>query len=244
MPNHVKNRITGPKEVIDALMGEEEGKPSVDFNKIIPKPDYVWDGSVSLAVESAAEIALGLIKWDSPPRNNPLADFQSGNYGGAASVIHYSNCVKQLKNGPFPKDFSDEDFEAFVSFMRCHRKCGLMHGLDWNREKWGTKWNAYETERVSDTVVTFETAWSAPHKVMVELANQTKAAFLHEWADEDTGSNVGRCHYKEGADDVDVEDLAGKREGYELAFDLRPDRKEDYVLVGDSYEYHDEEDDD
>jgi len=234
MPNHVTNRLTGTKELIDSIMGEYEGKPCVDFNLVMPCPDYVWKGSVCLGVESAAEIALGLIDWKNPPKNNALADFTSGNYGGAASVLHYSNCFRQLQDGPFPKDFKDEDFEAFISFMRSYRACGVMHGLNWNTKFWGTKWNAYETNRLSDTVVTFETAWSAPHPVIEKLAGKATQTLLHEWADEDIGSNVGRIRYEDNT--KEVQDLANTKEGYELAFDLNK-CGDDYVLVNGKYEY-------
>lgn len=241
MPNHVTSRLTGPKELIDIITGEEDGKPCVDFNRVIPCPDYVWKDGVNMAVETAAEIALGLIQWDSPPRNNAADDFKAGNFGGAASVLHYSNCVRQLQKGPFVKDFNDQDFEAFVSFMRAYRQCGEMHGLNWNRKFWGTKWNAYETNRVSDTVVTFETAWSAPHPVMMALAKKAKVAFVHEWADEDTGSNVGRVKYKAtNPESSVVEDLSNTNAGYELAFNLDPNLSDNYVLVDGKYTYREE----
>ena len=237
MPNHVTNRITGPKSLIDRLMGEHEGKPCVDFAKIVPVPDVIVQDSVASHVESAAEIALGLIDFANPPRNNALADFQSGNYGSASDALHYSNCVRQLREGPHPKDFNDADFASFLAYLRAWKETGYMNWYQWNTANWGTKWNAYDTNRISDEIVLFDTAWSAPHPVMCKLA-ESGGEFLHEWADEDTGSNVGRVRYSGDSEPL-VEDLKGTREGYELAFEFDPDKKRYYRLQGDSYEYFD-----
>jgi len=247
MPNHVTNRIVAPKEVIQKLMGtDKDGKPCVDFNNIIPMPDIIKGDSVAGHVESAAQIALGLIDFK---KNNYTTGtqrvnmFNSGDYGGLSDILHHSNCVKQLLEGPHPKDFNDEDFNAFIRHLQAYRQCdGLMNWYKWSCKKWGTKWNAYEFEKVSETEITFQTAWSAPFPVMVELAKQTGKAFLHEWADEDTGSNVGFCRFPEGEDgEGEVKDLSGTKEGYELAFRLHPGAEENYRLVDGKYKYHEEE---
>jgi len=45
--------------------------------------------------------------------------------------------------------------------------------LDWNRENWGTKWNAYSTEIITndnDTLeLTFQTAWNIPTPIIEAL---------------------------------------------------------------------------
>ena len=73
-----------------------------------------------------------------------------------------------------------------------HEKLG-QNALDWSRENWGTKWNAYShkpTQRTEDTLtLTFETAWSAPYGWLMALFNTTKRDFDHNWLDE--GSDRG-----------------------------------------------------
>lgn len=210
MPNHIMNRISGPKELIDLLMNEEDGKPCVDFNRIIPRPEIVPAVDVPSHIELAALVALGIeLQHPYPDRDRFL-----------------------------PKNFSVDDFATFISFLRSYHVTGAMHGLEWNRANWGTKWNAYQTERKSDRVVEFQTAWSAPHPVIEKLAEQAGMAFGHEWADEDFGSNVGRTEVASGR--VDRNDLDGTLAGWELCFDLWPDRKDDYRRVGDTYEYAEE----
>lgn len=73
----------------------------------------------------------------------------------------------------------------------------------WNREFWGTKWNAYDT-RVEGgdgdvAVVTFETAWSHPAPVIEALARRFPDIRIEvAYADEDLGSNVGSYVIEDG----------------------------------------------
>jgi len=64
--------------------------------------------------------------------------------------------------------------------------------LDWNRQEWGTKWNAYSIERLSDTSIKFETAWSHPSPVILALSEKFPTELITvQYADEDLGSNLG-----------------------------------------------------
>jgi len=68
---------------------------------------------------------------------------------------------------------------------------GKKNWHDWNRENWGTKWNAYGQKegaritRTEDSVtVHFETAWSPPRRWLAALFNSTGLPFEHNWLDE------------------------------------------------------------
>jgi hypothetical protein len=63
----------------------------------------------------------------------------------------------------------------------------------WNCENWGTKWNAYSTERSGNEVV-FETAWCSPCPVMEklhEICVEYNVTCEVTYADEDVGCNTG-----------------------------------------------------
>lgn len=65
--------------------------------------------------------------------------------------------------------------------------------LDWNREHWGTKWDAYEsmTDGIEDGVLQFQTAWSCPMPVFQKLIERFPGEHIELlWADEDLGSNL------------------------------------------------------
>lgn len=237
MPNHVKNLVQGPAELVERLVGvASDGKPCVDFNRVIPMPEIIKGDCVPADVEGAAEIALGLIDF-SALEVDALAAFNRNDYAESSRPVHAGNLLRQLKEGPHPKDFDDERFELFIRYLRAYRECGgLMNWYDWSCAMWGTKWNAYDFERESETKIVFSTAWSAPHPVMERLAEVAKASFIHEWADEDTGSNVGIRVYQ--ADGTWTEqELSGTKEGYELAFSFRPEIEEYYEFDGVAYRY-------
>ena len=64
--------------------------------------------------------------------------------------------------------------------------------MDWARAHWGTKWNAYDTERRAEDQLKFETAWSHPDPVIIALSEKFPEAEIHvRYADEDLGSNFG-----------------------------------------------------
>ena len=76
-----------------------------------------------------------------------------------------------------------------------HEKAFHETSLNWCRENWGTKWNAYgprKVERADDTLtLLFETAWSPPYGWLVAVFNHFKVSFHHNWLDE--GAIRGRC---------------------------------------------------
>lgn len=59
MPNYVKVEVSASQMVIDALMGEpgEDGKPRVDFNRVIPEPINLERGNCT------GHHAEGVICW-------------------------------------------------------------------------------------------------------------------------------------------------------------------------------------
>ena len=74
---------------------------------------------------------------------------------------------------------------------------------DWNRARWGTKWNGYRgsLESVaggSEVVIRFQTAWSVPEPVLAELSFLfPELTFKAEFIDE--GWNfAGVQHYQQG----------------------------------------------
>lgn len=60
----------------------------------------------------------------------------------------------------------------------------------WNRENWGTKWNAYSCSNKVDgdkAVIRFDTAWSVPYPVLAAFCNRFQIPFEHRYFEE--GSN-------------------------------------------------------
>lgn len=85
------------------------------------------------------------------------------------------------------------------------KKYGENNWYDYCVSAWSTKWNSFgydcvdEYEEGSNTI-RFETAWSAPQKVIAKLSNMfPDVEFLHKWADEDFGYNCGWCRLQNGS---------------------------------------------
>lgn len=87
-----------------------------------------------------------------------------------------------------------------------HEKAFKRTALDWCRENWGTKWNAYGIDEggkyksfveTDDSVtLTFQTAWRAPYPWLAALFNFTKMTFDHNWLDEGHSRGVaGKFNY-------------------------------------------------
>lgn len=86
-------------------------------------------------------------------------------------------------------------------FIRTEKSCVMedkdrpwFNWYDWRLANWNTKWNAYDGYTiVGKTQITFvfNTAWSFPYAVAVELAKQLGYDLELKYADEDYGSNCG-----------------------------------------------------
>ena len=86
-------------------------------------------------------------------------------------------------------------------FIRTEKSCVMedkdrpwFNWYEWRLANWNTKWNAYDGYTiVGKTQITFvfNTAWSFPYAVAVELAKQLGYNLELKYADEDYGNNCG-----------------------------------------------------
>ncbi len=128
MPNHVKtvikfigeNKEEVSKNFFEKCVKTEGDETSLDFNEIIPMPDYIFTGN------------LGTKEREMYGKNN---------------------------------------------------------WYDWSIRNWGTKWNAYEFNKIDDYSFEFQTAWNHPEPIIYEIFNQYKCEMEVEYADEDMGYN-------------------------------------------------------
>ncbi|MBD1572913.1 hypothetical protein HC725_06415 [Vibrio sp. S17_S38] len=173
MPNHVTTIVQSDSAVIESMLN---GDRLVDFNLIIPKHQDLELGS-SLGINLAAESAANLMCME-PTSNNEL--------------IAKLELINRLKTNAI--EMTDECFEQFVQMMRNKRSHGFYHVMDFARNAWGTKWNAYDqsAEINTDCKVTFDTAWSHPAPVILFISKKFPNSVIKvNYADEDLGSNCG-----------------------------------------------------
>ena len=178
VPNWITNKITAPKAVIQAMLNEQ-GK--VDFNTMAPFPGprgAEWTG-INCDAETAAEAVCG-----KPLSTHPM--LRSLEAANRADID-----IKKM---------SPESFEQFVGMLENYRACGYLHGMDFARQVWGTKWNACEpTANPDEGTASFNTAWSCPEGVLIDLSKRFPDESIEViYADEDIGSNCGKFTLKAG----------------------------------------------
>lgn len=104
---------------------------------------------------------------------------------GSPRLVDFNKIIPQPAN-MFHGGLSEEDRR------RCSAE-GIPNWYDWNIKHWGTKWGAYSIRQREGNSITFETAWSFPEPVAQKLAKIfPDIKMTWDWADEDTGENVGR----------------------------------------------------
>jgi len=124
-------------------------------------------------------------------------------------------------------------------------KYGYDNWYNWSNANWGTKWNAYDVEHISDTEVQFDTAWSCADTLIAKLsALHPTVELVLTYADEDTGSNCGIITYNNGEitnyEDKSMGNLDSDEESIRWAMTVKYGSDEDYEEWYES----DEEDED
>lgn len=195
MPNHVTNIIkvvdlgSHSEAELRANLLNEQGQ--VDFNSICRSPAILKGLVPDCDTVDRAKCALGLMSFDGP-------EFMKD--------IQLSNIIKTITTPAAP-----EKKEMLLQCIQAGIECGYVYWHDWNRENWGTKWNAYGQPEdgypIGTTEFKFETAWSHPSALMQSLSKRLPGATFHiSYADEDMGSNCGEYFIKAG--EIERSDIA------------------------------------
>lgn len=223
MPNHVRNRLiimaeeARVKEITDFLIGEpdEDSSPYyIDFNKIIPMPS-------DLEVEAGSRGEIGEVILN-----------KKGFYAGKS----YTE-VKEMFDKLKPEE-QKEYLKLGRQYRSNRKKYGHTTWYGWAIENWGTKWNAYNQKRTADNEIWFDTAWSCVVQLIGKLSEKfPDAVFDYTWADEDTGTNCGQVIIQNKKAMASIP-KCGSKEAYELAFEMRPEIREEYVFKDGKYKYN------
>jgi len=189
-----------------------------DFNKLIPMPE-----ELNITSGSLGETAQGLLFGE-----------------GGSMFLGIDELQKRFTN------MSNEDQKESIEFgIKYHNntiKYGYPTWYAWANKNWGTKWNAYSCEKISDDIFEFDTAWCSVIKIIRLLSQKAPDIEIkYEWASEDTGSNCGTLTVKNDIISEQFTPESQSKEAYELAFSLRPDHKEYYALVDGNYVSNEED---
>lgn len=185
MPNYVYNTIKfkkEDKEKFEKFINEE----NFDFNKLIQMPEEFEEMGAD-----RFDIAKIEIEWRDFTKNVSVSPENIEIYieKFRKFVIKnpekYPELFKTVNSETVMKEWGPEvpDFQY------------QMYRIDWCNAKWGTKWNAMETEKEED-YISFSTAWSTPLPIFEKMVKiNPDTWFQVKYYDEDTGNNCGIIEY-------------------------------------------------
>lgn len=226
MPNHIQCRLLFKGEdaqiaqIREHIKGtyDDGSEMQIDFNKIKKCPDGLNMQVCSHIVDMSNKT------MDVPTSDNPLL--------GALEEMNRA----RLKS---PQTLDDAQWKQYIQCLQNLRDTGHAYWYTWNIENWGTKWNAYNQndKRTTNDAIYFQTAWSAPISLIDVLSKMFPNVHMClTYADEDTGSNTGVIEYLSGIK-TEYYPKSQSKEAYEIYFDMHPNDKDNYKLVGQTYEY-------
>ena len=229
MPNYVTNILTIErtarnrnfetelKSLLEAIKTVEQREDRtvemvIDFNKILPMPEDLEGTRYPMEIISDEE---------------------------------YKEQEQRLANGELTEKektmgvYRKLSAKAQAQFIK---KYGADNWYDWKTQNWGTKWNSSESMMIDEVRISFLTAWGTPLEVITTLSLKfTNFKFSIDYADEDTGYNVGSYTCEAGI--LNLSELKdGSQEAYEKAFDLNGACLDELDDVEDAQEKIDEND--
>lgn len=205
MPNHVTNEVSAPEHVIQAIL-DENGE--IDFERILPRPAIYERFGAGIACIDGELVALGVYAKE---KTNYKVVFGKSIIGREQLQSLANEDGKPLEEHEVRKlvkaaePFIIESLNAFhdtgnakihtdelVLQALCLSQTGFTDPIAWSYENWGTKWNGYESEEFSPTLIRFCTAWSCPYPLLVALSKKFPNDEIEvKYADEDIGNNCG-----------------------------------------------------
>jgi len=197
MPNWVKNIITARAETINKIKEKYFEDGVLSFQKVIPMPE-------DLNIESSGRGELGLMYLYI--ENNKINKDTINKVYRSLNCFH-TDIYKEKRFQDAIKEYEEKkDSEEIISrielakkYISNYEKYGEAEWYEWCVSNWGTKWDASRVFN-NETMIIFETAWSCPAKVLIEISRGLNGdEFELKYADEDFGSdNNGIVHFKNG----------------------------------------------
>lgn len=173
MPNWVKHNVTikGSKEEIARCYEQiTKGENGFSFKNIIPMPERL--------------------------------NITCGNYAYIAEKWATANEEERKAIEEKNKITTDEQRAELQKYVDNITDYGFSTWYDWSIHNWGTKWDACEADcdcYEQIITITFDTAWSTPVPIFIELSKQYPSFVICvEYADEDLGCNCGTYAIWEG----------------------------------------------
>lgn len=230
MPNHVHNVLTvlgatadECKKILKSIQDDEEGGGSISFQKIIPMPESLNITSGS-ETDNSLELLLTMKNPDTP--NYGLSKIEKKVFETTVERLNESRLFTKY-NDHLEPGVVEQLLENGVTVAEGEKalknllEYGAKDWYDWRIKNWSTKWNAYDFGNEHLDYVVFNTAWSTPLPVILELSKKHPLQqFELEYADEDIGYNCGSLIIENGEVIEDNSPEEGTEEATEFASQL------------------------
>lgn len=230
MPNHIKNRLrlSGDQTAIDSLVEE--------FSTFYPsEPNKSHDGNL---IHLTKDGSVGWLHEGTGVFTRREMDSVVGVPDG-----YFQDMTEEFSRFPdFAKVIPTPNNDAYNDIPDQETvRNDPDNWYNWNVKHWGTKWNSYANKKLADNTYSFETAWNGiPDLIKVIADKYPSVKIEYDYADEDTGYNVGK-HIFEKGEHIIYKIENGSLKAYELAIELRPDILEYMELKDGKYVYKEEE---
>ena len=183
MPNYVYNTVTFRPEDVDkvkALVCNND--EPFDFNKIIPMPESLNITSGSPTYDAMKYLAGKLDELTKYPDEGEEPD---PSFFSEMDTLGYRS----------PQTLPE--LKVFAGIVKDNmEKYGCTDWYTWRNMHWNTKWNACDAYWV-DNVCHFDTAWSDPEPVFLELSRILGISFTVE-CEEESLAFCSRAGYENG----------------------------------------------
>lgn len=224
MPNHVTTTLNARPEIINSLLNEDN---NVDFLKISPYPknfSYNHNG-VYCNAEDLATMFFKFEKEEHPlllsfqiNKERELFDKMPNDLKPFIHDIErleekqfegFLELIETNRENLFPDRHYQDAYYQFVDMLKNKYHTGYYNTISFQREEWGTKWNAYQEEFIDDENIKFQTAWKTPYPIIVKLSKKYPEDIIKvSYANEDIGSSCGYFEMKDGKEITEKSDHA------------------------------------
>jgi hypothetical protein len=187
MDNWTYNTITGFSKELAEKYIDKIG--NFDFNKLIPIPESL---KIYCDVQSDKKIYIYL----SEKLSKPISEVKESKYSKLITNAFnkdWISAIKEyidndIKKGILTENKIDEDYEKGKIYVNNYEKYGAITYIDWCRNNWGTRNNAYDTyyDELSETL-SFSTIWNAPVTILKKLAEDNPNVKLDFYAENEDG---------------------------------------------------------
>lgn len=185
MPNIVRNVIMLEEDDAPKILEEIKGTGCrIDFNKIIPAPEWLfYDCNVKM------NESLSVYKY--------LLGQPMGNWCRTLLDIYLREgednhaCLNRLN------EMGIIDLRLGAKAYDCQQEHGSLDLFSWKNINWDSS-EPMVSDVKNGNILIFNTAWTAPFKVVEALARKfPDVSFTYKWADEED-SNCGEKEYENG----------------------------------------------